>query len=333
MNTEEGFWLFPRGPPKISFVFEIVVISCIFNISCLQLKTDFSPSFVFAMTGNNNDENKTLNNLNGGNSSNNDPIPPIGLVDNGNMPPQRLVVASHKHAKPQTFSGQNFKRWREQMMFYLTTLNLSKVLTDEVPKLPEGVDHDVQTAVALDVWNQSDYLCRNYILNGLSDELYSIYEVLKTAKAVWEALEYKYKTQDAGTKKFIVAKFLDFRMVDNKTIESQVRDLELIYHEINAEGMTISESFKVAALIEKLPPSWKDFKNYLKHKRKEMTVEEVYLRLKIEEDNRKKVDGNVMVNPNVGGAKANMVELGSSSKSIKGKKKDFKPPARGVAFK
>ena len=42
----------------------------------------------------------------------------------------------------------------------------------------------------------------------------------------------------------------------------------------------------MAAFIEKLPPAWKDFKNYLKHKRKEMTLEDLIVRLKIEEDNR-----------------------------------------------
>ena len=42
----------------------------------------------------------------------------------------------------------------------------------------------------------------------------------------------------------------------------------------------------MAAIIEKLPPLWKDFKNYLKHKRKEMTVEDLIVRLRIEEDNK-----------------------------------------------
>ncbi|KAK6121886.1 hypothetical protein DH2020_044370 [Rehmannia glutinosa] len=39
--------------------------------------------------------------------------------------------------------------------------------------------------------------------------------------------------------------------------------------------MVVSESFQVAAIIEKLPPLWKDFKNYLKHKRKEMGLEDL----------------------------------------------------------
>jgi len=42
----------------------------------------------------------------------------------------------------------------------------------------------------------------------------------------------------------------------------------------------------VTAIIEKLPPPWKDFINYLKHKHMETRVEDLILRLRIEEDNK-----------------------------------------------
>ncbi|KAH1039695.1 hypothetical protein J1N35_041438, partial [Gossypium stocksii] len=67
---------------------------------------------------------------------------------------------------------------------------------------------------------------------------------------------------------------------------NQVQELQLIIHGILAEGMMISESFQVATIIEKLPPTWNDFKNYLEHKRNEMSVENLIFRLWIEEDNR-----------------------------------------------
>ncbi|PHT33884.1 putative late blight resistance protein -like protein R1B-14 [Capsicum baccatum] len=51
-------------------------------------------------------------------------------------------------------------------------------------------------------------------------------------------------------------------------------------------GLIVNEAFQVAATIEKLPPLWKDFKNYLKHKQKEMIVEDLIVRLRIEEDNK-----------------------------------------------
>ena len=56
---------------------------------------------------------------------------------------------------------------------------------------------------------------------------------------------------------------------------SQVQEIQVILHDIHAEGMMLSETFQVAAIIEKLPPAWKNFKNYLKHKRKEMSIEDL----------------------------------------------------------
>ncbi|XP_076882866.1 uncharacterized protein LOC143531458 [Bidens hawaiensis] len=179
------------------------------------------------------------------------------------------------------------------MFFYLTTLNLVRFLTETVPHVDEGAT-DALSVSTVQAWNHSDFLCRNYVLNGMVDALYNVYCKAKTAKELWESLDQKYKTEDAGTKKFVVAKFLDFKMIDSKTVMSQVQDLQVILHDIHAEGMSLSETFQVACIIEKLPPSWVDFKNYLKHKRKEMTIEDLVVRLRIKEDNKislKRIDG------------------------------------------
>ena len=147
-------------------------------------------------------------------------------------------------------------------MFYLTTLNLAKFLHEDTPVCNEN-ETDRQVFVAVDARKHSDFLCKNYILNGLNNTLYNVYSPIKTARELWESLDRKYKTEDAGMKKLIVGKFLDYKMVDSKTIISQVQDLQVILLEIHVEGVVLSESFQVAAIIEKLPPNWKDFKNYL----------------------------------------------------------------------
>ncbi|XP_069150404.1 uncharacterized protein [Solanum lycopersicum] len=98
--------------------------------------------------------------------------------------------------------------------------------------------------------------------------------------------EKKYKTEDAGMKKFIVTKFLDYKMIDSKTVITQVQELHVIIHDHLAEGLIVNDIFQVTAIIEKLPPMLKNFKNYLKHKRKEMTVEDLIIRLRIVEDNK-----------------------------------------------
>ncbi|XP_019231428.1 PREDICTED: uncharacterized protein LOC109212255 [Nicotiana attenuata] len=131
---------------------------------------------------------------------------------------------------------------------------------------------------------------------------------MKTSRELWNAREKKYKIEDAGLKKFVAAKFLDFKMVDGKSAITQVQELQVIVHDLLAEGMVINEAFQVAAFIEKLPPLWKDFKNYLKHKRKEMTLEDLIIHLRIEHDNKaaeKKSRGNsTIMGANIVGHKA-----------------------------
>lgn len=84
-----------------------------------------------------------------------------------------------------------------------------------------------------------------------------------------------------------------------------------------SEGMILSETLQVVAIIEKLPSGWKNFKNYLKHKRKEMKLGKLILRLHIEEDNR----GFECKSSNSITAKENLVEhkQGQSSNDMKTK--------------
>ncbi|KAH1129277.1 hypothetical protein J1N35_000655 [Gossypium stocksii] len=102
------------------------------------------------------------------------------------------------------------------MLFYLTMLNLAKFLKDDPSTVKEGEVDEVMAFIAVEAWKHSDFLCRNYILNGLSDALYEVYSV-------------------------------------KKTTVNQVQELQLIIHKIFTEGMIISESFQVVAIIEKLP--------------------------------------------------------------------------------
>ena len=96
-------------------------------------------------------------------------------------------------------------------------------------------------------------------------------------------------------------------MVDSKTVVSQVQELQVVLHEIHAKGMMLIETFQVATIIKKSHLALKEFKNYLKHKRKEMKIEDLIIRLCIKEDNsgyEKKGAHNLVE------AKANFVDRG-----------------------
>ena len=130
-----------------------------------------------------------------------------------------VVTPTTTHGeKLEKFTQLDFQRW-QQKMFYLTTLNLAKVLHEDAFTLKEG-ETDKQIVATVEPWKHSDFLCKNYILNRLDNTIYNVYSQVKTTKELWESLEKKYKTEDAGMKKFIVGRFLDYKMVDSKIVTS-----------------------------------------------------------------------------------------------------------------
>ncbi|GKD47797.1 hypothetical protein Tco_1276773 [Tanacetum coccineum] len=72
-----------------------------------------------------------------------------------------------------------------KMFFYLTTLNLARFLNETAPQVEpptEGQPSNAQTVQAVEAWRNLDFLCHNYVLNGLVDSLYNVYCKTMTAK-------------------------------------------------------------------------------------------------------------------------------------------------------
>ena len=137
--------------------------------------------------------------------NNSGPAAPTPPVTNPFAPVVTPMALSHGE-RPEKFTGADFKRWQQKMLFYLTTLGLAKYLTEDAPVVAE-LEPDPVKVEAHTAWKNSDFMCKNYILNGLDNSLYNVYCTVATSKQLWLALEKKYKTEDAGMKKFIIGKF------------------------------------------------------------------------------------------------------------------------------
>ncbi|KAF3647785.1 hypothetical protein FXO37_19780 [Capsicum annuum] len=98
--------------------------------------------------------------------------------------PQPMAPAE----KLKKFAGINFKRWKQMMFFYLTTLYLQRFTSEDAPEVPEETS-DKKHFMIVKAWNHSDFLCRNYILSVLQEDLYNVYSGTKTSKELSGALE------------------------------------------------------------------------------------------------------------------------------------------------
>lgn len=63
----------------------------------------------------------------------------------------------------------------------MTTLNHVRFLKEKASLSIKG-ETNIQVINVIDAWNDSDFLCRNYLLNSLSDFLYCMYDGKKKAK-------------------------------------------------------------------------------------------------------------------------------------------------------
>ncbi|KAF3641702.1 putative glucan endo-1,3-beta-glucosidase A-like [Capsicum annuum] len=152
--------------------------------------------------------------------------------------PQAMAPAE----KPRKFTGIDFKRWQQKIFFCLTTLCLQRFTFEKALEVPEKTSEQEQFVI-VEAWKCSDFLCRNYILSCLQDDLYNVNSGTKTTKELWGALEWKYEIEDAGTKTFFVARFLEYKMIDNKSVISQVQELQVIIHDLLAEDMILTNTF------------------------------------------------------------------------------------------
>ncbi|KAK8711358.1 hypothetical protein V6N13_146642 [Hibiscus sabdariffa] len=184
---------------------------------------------------------------------------------NGDMS-NSVTAISHEFSPIETtrFDGKNYHCWAEQMELFLKQLQIAYVLTDPYPGLnlsPETTSEELaQAKVPEKKWMNDDHLCRHCILSSLSDGLYYQFsKKAKTAKELWEELKLVYLYEEFGTKRAQVRKYLEFQILDGRSIVEQMQELNNITDSIVASGMMVDENFHVSAIISKLPPSWKDF--------------------------------------------------------------------------
>ncbi|CAM8943813.1 unnamed protein product [Rhodiola kirilowii] len=95
------------------------------------------------------------------------------------------------------------------MHFYLTQLGFARYQNENTPMVAEN-ETDHQVLMAYNAWKDAEYLCRNYVLNSLNNVLYKVYFTKTSAKKLWESLDRKYQTENVGSKKYIVGRFLKF---------------------------------------------------------------------------------------------------------------------------
>nr|GEW16285.1 hypothetical protein [Tanacetum cinerariifolium] len=190
----------------------------------------------------------------------------------------QTILKSHVE-KPKKFKGSYFRRRQQKMLFYLTSLHVSCVLMNFEPTdayLVDGQNVSTEAQVA-------DY---------------------ERVASQWNHNEYNCR--------FYILNALD----DSTLLRNKWKNSKSLSIKMEVEGMGINSNFLVGCIIEKLPQSWNFFKLYLKHLTDDMNLEQLVLKIRVEEDNRmnEKADESSI--------ESNAIMVGESSSKLKSNHKN-----------
>ncbi|XP_075086185.1 uncharacterized protein LOC142168908 [Nicotiana tabacum] len=176
--------------------------------------------------------------------------------------------------------GNNYKRWSQKLLIFFEQLEVDYVLFNEPPAdivsntTNVADSSNITATVVADAAAKKKFEKDNKTVRGHLPNL------------IWDSLEKKYGADDAGKKKYVVGKWIKFQMVDDKPIMEQVHEYENLTINIMNEGMEMCEILQANILLETFPPSWSDYRNQLKHKKKNLTLQELISHIRTEEANR-----------------------------------------------
>ena len=104
-------------------------------------------------------------------------------------------------------------------------------------------------------------------------------------------------------------------MIEDKEMKVQITEYQMLLEDLKNESINLPKKFVAGMLIEKLLESWTDYKNNLKHKQKNYTIEELVKHILIEDTNMKELRA----------AKANEITLKTNLEQSNNKRYPNKP--------
>lgn len=255
-------------------------------------------------------------------SSNNGSAVPPPKNDAPKDQQQTLVVPTINYAKPfpdvskiEVFAGQNFRRWQERISSTLDLHGVALALTNSKP--PSS-----STQKEVDIWEHANKVCRHTIMTTLSNELFDVYCSYKEAKEIWDSMVLKYTAENAGKKNFVIGNYYRWTMSEEKDIKDQINEYHKLIEELKAENIPLPDEFVAGILIEKLPESWNDYKNQLKHKQKQLPLADLITHIIIEDTNRKE---SMAAKAKALTSQANLIQNNTNQKKRYDNKPNHKP--------
>jgi len=95
-----------------------------------------------------------------------------------------------------------------------------------------------------------------------------------------------YTVEYVVRQRFIIGNYYHCEMTKDKNIKIQINEYHKMLKDIKAANIILPDQFVLELLVEKLPSSWTDYKQQLKHKHKKMPLQKLITHIIVEDTNR-----------------------------------------------
>ncbi|KAK4400536.1 hypothetical protein Sango_1159700 [Sesamum angolense] len=145
-----------------------------------------------------------------------------------------LTRALPNLSKLEPLDGTNYKSWSQKLLIFFEQLDVDYALFQNPLETPPEASvlaitpadtSTVGTAKSEDEakqkYDRDNKIVRGHLLNNMNNSVFDLFVNYRSAKDIWTTLETQYGGDDAGRKKYIVGKWLQFQMIDEKPIMDQ----------------------------------------------------------------------------------------------------------------
>ena len=106
-------------------------------------------------------------------------------------------------------TGTNFNRWKDKLMFFLTALKVAYILNPNLPEIPTSAEGESEEVTKQRQKREEDeIICRDHILNTLSDSYYDMFQGVRNPREIWAAIEREYTSQKQAQISFLLRNIL-----------------------------------------------------------------------------------------------------------------------------
>lgn len=127
----------------------------------------------------------------------------------------------------------------------------------------------------------------------------------------------KYTAEAIGRQKFVIGNHYRWEMTDDKDIKTQIDEYHKLNEDLKSENIILPDEYVVGLLIEKLPQSWNDYKQQMKHKSRQLSLADLITYIIIEDTIQKEIAG---ARAKALASRANLIEQKSANKRYANKK-------------